>query len=197
MTKDVKWLVDRAHSEITFKVRHLMVAHVKGIFKIFEANIYTSGRDFTTAQIDLWMDASSITTGDEKRDEYLKGGDFFDAKNHKQIAFTSSTIGDADENGNHELWGELTIKGITKNITLNVQFMDTTEDPLGNEKAGFTISGKINRADWGLKWSNIIETGGFMVSEEVEISCKVELYNIDRKNLTMKLESADNKEAIL
>ncbi|HXU26485.1 MAG TPA: YceI family protein [Bacteroidia bacterium] len=197
MTKDIKWSVDHVHSEVAFKVRHLMIAHVKGTFKIFEANIYTTGRDFTTAQIDFWIDASSITTGDEKRDEHLKGADFFDAKTHKQLTFTSSTIGEADEDGNHELWGELTIKGITKNIKLNVQFMGTMDAPFRNEKAGFILAGKINRDDWGLKWNKVIETGDFMISEDVAISCKVELYNTNQKNLTMKLEPTTNTTVAL
>jgi len=92
MKNEIKWSIDQAHSEIAFKVRHLMIAHVKGSFKGFDASIYTTAKDFTTAIIDLWIDPSSITTGDVKRDEHLKGADFFDVKNHKEITFTSSTI---------------------------------------------------------------------------------------------------------
>ena len=91
-----------------------MIAHVKGAFKTFDASIYTTANDFTTAEIDLWIDASSITTGDAKRDEHLKSADFFDVQNHKQITFTSSTIGKPDQDGIHEVWGELTMKGIAK-----------------------------------------------------------------------------------
>ncbi len=192
MTKETKWSIDLVHSEIAFKIRHLMIAHVKGVFRKFDASIYTSGNDFTTAQIDLWIDPSSISTGDAQRDAHLTGVDFFDAENHKQIGFTSSTIGKADENSNHELWGELTIKGITKNVKLNVEFGGIVIDPWGKEKAGFTVSGKINRADWGLVWNTAMETGGLMVSEEVNISCEVELVNIGKKDLTMALDSADD-----
>jgi polyisoprenoid-binding protein YceI len=189
-----KWSIDQAHSEIAFKVRHLMIAHVKGAFKIFDASIYTSEKDFTTAEIDLWIDASSIVTGDVKRDEHLKSADFFDVKNHKQITFTSSSIGKSDANGNHELWGELTMLGITKNIKLEVQFGGTIKDPWGNEKAGFTVSGKINRSDWGLVWNAAIETGGFMVSEEVIVSGEIELIKSSQEDLKMKLvtEGAKN-----
>ena len=116
ITAETKWTIDHAHSEIAFKIKHLMIAHVKGTFKTFDASIYTMGKDFTTAEIDLWIDVDSIHTGDHKRDEHIKGQDFFDVQNHKQITFTSRTIGKADEAGNHELWGELTMKGITKNI---------------------------------------------------------------------------------
>jgi polyisoprenoid-binding protein YceI len=188
VTKKTKWSIDQAHSEIAFKVRHLMISNVKGAFKTFDASIYTNAKDFTTAEIDLWMDASSITTGDAKRDEHLKSADFFDVKNHKQITFTSSTIGKPDADGNQELWGELTMIGITKNVKLNVQFGGIIKDPWGNEKAGFTVAGKINRSDWELVWNTPIETGGFMVSDEVTISCEIEVINIGQNDLKMELE---------
>ena len=194
VTTKTKWSIDQAHSEIGFKVRHLMIAHVKGAFKTFDASIYTIAKDFETAEIDLWIDSSSITTGDTKRDEHLKSADFFDVQNHKQITFTSSTVGKSDPDGNHELWGELTMRGISKNVKLNVQFGGIMKDPWGNEKAGFTVTGKINRTDWGLIWNTSIEAGGMMVSEEVTISCDIELTNIGQKDLTMKLDPiAGNK----
>ena len=188
-----KWSIDLAHSDIEFKVRHLMIAHVKGSFLTFDASIYTNENDFTTAEVDLWIDASSINTGDEKRDEHLRSADFFDVQKHKQITFTSSTIGKADAEGNHELWGELTIKGITKNVKLNAQYGGIMKDPWGNEKVGFTISGKINRTDWELVWNATLETGGIMVSEEVDLSCEIELTNMGKTDLKMELL---NEEAI-
>jgi polyisoprenoid-binding protein YceI len=188
-----KWSLDQAHSEIAFKVKHLMIAHVKGAFKTFDASIYTTEKDFTTAEIDLWIDAASVNTGDAKRDEHLKSSDFLDVENHKQITFTSSTIGKPDQDGNQELWGELTMVGITKNIKLNVQFGGILNDPWGNEKAGFTVTGKINRNDWGLIWNTTLETGGFLVSDEVTISCEVELTNVGKKDLKMQLEPMVNK----
>jgi len=195
-TKKTKWSIDQAHSEIDFKVRHLMIAYVKGSFKTFDASIYTNAKDFTTAEIDLWIDTTSINTGDAKRDEHLKSLDFFDAQNHKQITFTSSTIGNPDQDGNHELWGELTMIGVTKNVKLNVQFGGIIKDPWGNEKAGFTVTGKINRSDWGLVWNANLETGGLMVSDEVAISCEVELINIGQNDLKIELEPADAQGGI-
>lgn len=196
-TNQKRWTIDQAHSEITFKVRHLMIAHVKGTFRTFDASIYTSGKDFTTTQIDLWIDTSSITTGDSKRDEHLKGPDFFDVEIHKQIAFTSADIEKADADGNHALWGELTMKGITKKVQLTVQFGGIIIDPWGNEKAGFTLSGKINRNDWGLVWNTAMETGGILVGEEVKISCEVELINAGQRELIMELEPVtDNNEVL-
>lgn len=188
VTTQTRWSIDQAHTEITFSVRHLMIAHVKGSFKTFDGNIYTTGKDFTTAEIDLWIDASSITTNDEKRDVHLKSADFFDVEKHKQITFTSSTMGKADNEGNRELWGELTMIGITRNVKLDIQFGGIVKDPWGNEKAGFTVTGKINRSDWDLVWNTTLETGGVMVSDEVTFSCEVELINMGQKDLTMDLE---------
>ncbi|MEI6172490.1 MAG: YceI family protein [Bacteroidota bacterium] len=183
-----KWSVDHDHSEIGFNVRHLMIAHVKGAFKKFDASIYTSEKDFTTAEIDLWIDASSIDTNNETRDEHLKSTDFFDVQKHKQITFTSGTIGQPDHEGNHELWGELTMIGVTKTIRLNLQFGGIAHDPWGNEKAGLTVTGKISRNDWGLVWNTPMETGGLMVSEEVAILCEIELKNIGLKDLTLEMD---------
>ena len=197
MKNETKWSIDQSHSEIAFKVRHLMIAHVKGTFKTFDASIYTIAKDFATAEIDLWIDAASIITNDEKRDAHLKSVDFFDVRKHKQITFTSSTMGKADAEGNSELWGELTMIGITKNVKLNVQFGGIIKDPWGNEKVGFTVTGKINRSEWGLVWNATLETGGLMVSDEVSISCEVELRNSGQKDLTMILEDNDRKKAAL
>jgi polyisoprenoid-binding protein YceI len=194
MENEVKWSIDRAHSEIGFKVRHLMISNVKGSFEIFDANVYATGHDFTTAQIDVWIDAASISTGDSKRDEHLIGVDFFDVQNYKQITFASSTIGKANSEGVHELWGELTMLGITKNIKLDVEFGGVAKDPYGNEKAGFTVSGKLNRSEWGLVWNTAIETGGFVVSDEIKILCEVELINIGKKDLVMELADTVGKE---
>jgi polyisoprenoid-binding protein YceI len=190
MTKDTKWSIDQAHSEINFKVKHLMISNVTGTFKTFDASIYTTGKDFKTAAIDLWIDASSITTGDLKRDEHIKNGDFFDVQNYKEITFTANTISEAGPDGNHELWGELTMKGITKPVKLNVHFGGIQKDPFGNEKAGFTVTGKINRSEWGLIWNTPLESGGVMLSEEIKILCEVELSKVNQSDLTMELAAA-------
>ena len=191
MEKDTKWSVDHTHSEISFKVKHLMISHLKGKFKTFDASIRTTGKDFKTAVIDLWIDACSISTGDASRDEHLKSKDFLDVQHHKQINFTSSTIGEADGEGNHQLWGELTIKGITHNVRLNVRFGGMVNDPWANEKAGFTIKGTFKRSDWGLVWNKLIEAGGVMVGEEVTLSCELELTNTTDKESTLKLAPTD------
>ena len=173
--KKIKWIIDPIHSEIAFKVKHLMITNVKGVFKEFEASIYTTGDDFMTAEIDFWMNPASIDTGSADRDAHLKSADFFDVENHKEITFTANTYEKVDNDGSYELYGDLTIKGITKRIKLDVEFGGVMKDPWGNEKAGFEINGKINRKDWGLNWNTALEAGGLLVSDEVRISCEVQL----------------------
>ncbi|MGD0582597.1 MAG: YceI family protein [Bacteroidales bacterium] len=171
----IKWIIDPVHSEIGFKVKHLMITNVKGEFKEFEASIYTTGEDFMTSEIDFWLNPASVDTGDTKRDEHLRSVDFFDVENHKQISFTGNTYEQVDGDGSYTLYGDLTIKGIKKQIKLDVEFGGVMKDPWGNEKAGFTINGKINRKDWGLNWNATLEAGGVLVSDDVRISCEVQL----------------------
>ena len=191
MSNEIKWSLDQSHSEISFKIKHLMISHVRGSFKTFDASIYTTGKDFSTAEIDLWIDPSSITTGDAKRDEHLRGTDFFDVEKYKEITFGSSTIGQADAEGNHELWVELTLKGVTKNLKLNVAFGGMITDPWGKEKAGFTVTGKISRKDWGLTYNAAIETGGVVLGDEVSISCEIEVANEGPKEEALVLETEE------
>lgn len=175
MSDKIKWVIDPSHSEISFKVKHLMITNVKGVFKEFDASIYTTGNDFLTSEVDFWMNPASIDTGDANRDAHLKGPDFFDSEEHKQINFVGNTYEKLDDEGHFELYGDLTIKGVTKRIKLNVEFSGVMKDPWGNDKAGFIIDGKINRTDFGLIWNAPLETGGLLVSEEVKISCEVQL----------------------
>jgi polyisoprenoid-binding protein YceI len=174
-TTKVKWAVDPAHSEIGFKVKHLMISNVKGVFKEFDASIYTTGEDFLTSEIDFWINPASVDTGDEKRDGHLKSSDFFDADNFKEISFIGNTIEKVDNDGSFTLYGDLTLKGIKKQVKFDVEFGGVMKDPWGNEKAGFTINGKINRKDWGLNWNAALEAGGMLVSDEVRISCELQL----------------------
>ncbi len=171
----IKWGIDPVHSEIAFKVKHLMITNVKGEFKEFDASIYTTGEDFMTSEIDFWMNPASVDTGDAKRDEHMKSPDFFDVEKFKQISFTGNTYEKVDDDGSYILYGDMTIKGIKKQIKLDVEFGGVMKDPWGNEKAGFSINGKINRKDWGLNWNAALEAGGVLVSDEVSISCEVQL----------------------
>ncbi len=170
-----KWGIDPAHSEIGFKVKHLMVTNIRGTFKEFDASIYTTGEDFMTAEIDFWLNPASVDTRDEKRDAHLKNADFFDVENFKEINFTADSYENVDNDGSYELYGDLTIKGIKKQIKLDVEFGGIIKDPWGNHKAVLKINGKINRKDWGLNWNAALETGGVLVSEDVWISCELQL----------------------
>ena len=171
----IRWGIDPVHSEVSFKVKHLMITNVKGVFNEFDASIYTTGEDFITAEIDFWMNPASVDTNDTKRDEHLKSADFFDVENHKQITFMGDSVENVDNDGSYELYGNLTIKGITHKIKLDVEFGGVMRDPWGNEKAGFTINGKFNRKDWGLTWNTALEAGGVLVSDDIYISCEMQL----------------------
>jgi polyisoprenoid-binding protein YceI len=153
-----------------------MFSNVRGSFNEFDASIYTTGEDFMSAEIDFWLNPASINTGDEKRDAHLKGSDFFDVENFKEISFTGNSYENIDKDGSYELYGDLTMKGIKKQIKLDVEFGGIIKDPWGNHKALFKINGKINRKDWGLNWNTILESGGILVGEEVSINCEVQLF---------------------
>ncbi len=167
-----KWSIDPMHSELTFKVKHLMISNVKGEFRKFNAEVESNGNDFSGAKVKATVDPSSIDTNSGDRDNHLKGADFFDAVNHKEIKFEGTTSKSGD---GYQLKGNLTMKGISKPVTLDVEFGGMMKDPYGNEKAGFSFNGKINRKDWGLNWNAALETGGVMVSDEVRISGEVQL----------------------
>lgn len=169
-----KWNLDPTHSEIGFKVKHMMITNVSGSFGKFEASAETNGVDFSTAQITFSADVNSINTNNGDRDTHLKSGDFFDGENHPQLKFVSSKLEKKDEE-RFKLHGDLTIKGVTKPVTLDVEFGGIGKDPWGNEKAGFTITGKIKRTDWNLNWNAALETGGVLVSEEVRLIAEVQL----------------------
>jgi len=167
----VKWTLDPAHSEIEFKVRHMMISNVKGSFDSFNAEI--DGEDFQSGKIHVEVDTSSINTGQEDRDKHLESKDFFDVAQYPKIIFEGEKMLKKSENS-YVLEGKLTIRDITKPLSLNVEYGGMQKDPWGNEKAGFSIDGKFNRKDWGLGWNTVLETGGLMVGEEVKINAEVQ-----------------------
>ena len=189
-----KWVIDTAHSEIGFKIRHLMISNVKGSFKEFDASILTTGDDFMTAEVDFWINPDSVDTNSDDREKHLKGPDFFDVEHYKEINFTANTYEKVDNDGSYELYGDLTIKGITKRVKLDVEFGGVIKDPWGNEKAGFTINGKINRKDWDLNWNSTLEAGGVLVSEEVRISCELQLMKSDEEVVTSVIDDESTAE---
>ena len=170
-----KWTIDPAHSEIQFKVKHLMITTVTGSFQKFEAEITAPGDDLSKARVTFKAEAASVTTGSEQRDGHLKSADFFDTANHPHIIFTSTKAEDVDHDGSWTLHGDLSINGIVKPVKLDVEFGGVMKDPWGNTKAGITINGKIDRKQWGLVWNAALEAGGMLVSDEVRIACEVQL----------------------
>jgi polyisoprenoid-binding protein YceI len=168
------WAIDASHSKIGFRVKHLMISNVLGNFREFEGKITTDGNDFSTANISVSLSAASVDTEIADRDTHLKSADFFDVANYPKIAFTGSAIKDLGDDM-YELTGDLEIKGVTKKVVLAVEFGGVMADPWGNLKAGFSVTGKINRKDWGLNWNAALEAGGVLVSEEVKIVCDIEL----------------------
>jgi polyisoprenoid-binding protein YceI len=168
-----KWALDQAHSEIQFKVRHLMVSWASGRFTKFNADVKSNGDDFTSAKIRFTAEVDSIDTSNEQRDAHLKNNDFFDADNYPQITFESEKLVKVDEDS-FKLHGTLTMRGTSKNVALEVDFGGIMKDPWGNTRTGFTITGKINRKDFGISFGGLTEGGGLLLGDEVTINANVE-----------------------
>ncbi|MCL9808048.1 YceI family protein [Flavobacterium luminosum] len=169
-----KWVIDPTHSEIGFKVKHMMFTNVSGKFDTYEASVTTEDDTFTNANIEFSADINSIDTRNADRDGHLKSADFFDAENYPKLTFKASSLSKV-EDGNYEIAGDLTIKGVTKFVKLPAEFSGLMTDPWGNTKAGLNIYGKINRKDWGLNWNSALETGGVLVGEEVKLEIELQL----------------------
>jgi polyisoprenoid-binding protein YceI len=169
-----KWAIDPTHSEIGFKVKHMMFTNVSGDFGTYEATISTEEDDFTKSSIEFSANIDSINTKNSDRDTHLKSADFFDAENHPKLTFVSSSFTKIDDE-NYELAGELSLHGVTKSVKLATEFSGLMKDPWGNTKVGLNIEGKINRKDWGLNWNSALETGGVLVSEEVKLNIELQL----------------------
>ena len=169
-----KWSLDPIHSELQFKIKHLMISNVSGALKNFQAEVETEDKDFTTARINLIAQMDSISTNNEQRDAHLRNSDFFEVEKYPELKFKSTKVEKADSD-TFVVYGELTMKGVTKRIRLNAEFNGVVKDPWGNERAAFTVTGKINRTDWGMNFNGVMETGGVMLGEEVKISSELEL----------------------
>jgi polyisoprenoid-binding protein YceI len=163
------WNLDTAHSNLEFSVKHMMISTVKGHFKNFSVTLISEDADFSNAQIEAEIDTESIFTGQENREGHLKSPDFFDTAKFPKATFKSTSIEKSSAKGILKVHGDLTIKGITKPILLDVEFNGTGTDPYGNLKAGFDFSTTINRSDFELNWNVPLEAGGVMVSHNVKI----------------------------
>lgn len=168
------WNLDSAHSEIEFKVRHMMISTVKGSFESFKVNLTSETEDISKAKIEVSVDVTSISTKSEQRDQHLKSEEFFNTSEYPEIVFNSTAVNSLGDQ-EYEIIGDLTIKDTTKSVTFKAEFGGIAKDPWGNAKVGYTVTGKINRNDFGLTWNAALETGGVMVSEEVKFSADIQL----------------------
>lgn len=169
-----KWNVDPIHSELGFKIKHLMISNVSGTFKKFQIQVETNGDDFSSAVIKVTAEINSISSNNEQRDHHLLASDFFEAEKYPQLTFQSSKV-EKEDDDTFYVFGNLTMKGIAKPVKLTVQYSGITKDPWGGVRAGFDVSGKINRSDWGMTFNGPLETGGVILGEEVKIVGELQL----------------------
>lgn len=167
-----KWAIDPAHTEVQFKVKHLVISTVTGSFKAFSGEVHTEKEDFDGAKVNFTIDVTSIDTRSNDRDNHLKSDDFFAAEKYPEIKF-DGILNKAG--GDYTLVGDLTIRETTRKVELDVDYNGTVKDPWGNNKAGFEISGKLNRKDFGLTWNTITEAGSMLVGEEVRLDISAQL----------------------
>jgi polyisoprenoid-binding protein YceI len=168
------WTVDPQHAVVEFSARHLMIASVKGRFGEVQGTVMLDPTELRSSQVDATIAAASIDTRSPDRDTHLRSADFLDVANHPSITFKSKRvepIGDQQ----YRLVGDLTIRGVTLEVPLTVEFLGTVKDPWGNERSAFSAAGRINRHDFGLNWNPTLETGGVLVGPEVKIALEVEL----------------------
>lgn len=172
--KESVWVADKAHSKIGFAVTHLLISEVEGYFKDFEVKVTTDQNDFENAKIEFTAKTASIFTDNERRDEHLRSDDFFNSEKFPEMKFVSKSFEKTGKN-NFRLVGDLTIRDVTKQITLDVVYNGTVKDPWGNTKAGFNVTGQLNRFDFGLKWNALTELGGAVVDKIVKLRIHIEL----------------------
>jgi polyisoprenoid-binding protein YceI len=169
-----KWVIDPMHSEVQFKVKHLVISTVTGFFKSFEGTMETEGDDFTNAEIAFALNIDSIDTNQTQRDGHLKSAEFFDAEKYPQITFKSTSFEKTGDD-EYELKGDLTVKDVTKPVTLAAEYGGSADDFYGNTKAGFEVTGKINRKDFGLTWDGITEAGSVVLGEDIKLLINIQL----------------------
>lgn len=166
--------IDVDHSDIMFKVKHLMISTATGYFKKFDATLEVDEEELENAKVYFEADIDSVDTKNEQRDAHLKSDDFFNAEQFPKMIFKSTKIERVDDD-EFKMTGDLTIRDITKSVDLKVEYNGKTKDPWGMERMGFEVSGKINRKEYGLKWSAVTEAGGLVVADDVKLAMNVEM----------------------
>jgi len=170
-----QWGFDPAHTKIAFSISHMMISDVPGQFDAFDGTIQTDNDDFSSAKVNFTIDVNSINTHNVKRDNHLRSPDFFNTEMYPNITFVSTKIKPSLKKNEYTLIGDLTMNGITKTVKLKTVHRGTIKDPYGNIRAGFKVTGVLNRTEWGLKYNSVMDTGGLLIGEEVDIVCDVEL----------------------
>ncbi len=173
-TSTTTWVIDPLHSEVQFKVKHLMVSTVTGQFTQYEGSLEMAGDDFADANINFSADIDSISTGNEQRDGHLKSPEFFDAEQFPKLTFESTGMTKTGSD-TYKLDGHLTLHGVTKPVTLNVEYGGQMQDFYGNTKAGFEVTGVIKRKEFGLTWDGVTEAGGVVVSDDVKLLMNIQV----------------------
>ena len=168
------WQIDPAHTQISFNVRHMMISRVRGEFEQFDGSVDFDEETPAATTVDVTIDAASINTREDDRDAHLRSADFLNAKEYPTITFKSREVEVIDDQ-HAKLTGDLTIRGVTKPVTLDVTYSGQVTSPWGAISAGFSASGRINRTEWGLTWNQVLEAGGVLVGEEIAIELEVEL----------------------
>ena len=168
------WVIDGAHSEIQFSAKHLIISTVRRRFNTFTSTIDADENNPTTATVDVHIDASSLVTGEERRDTHLCSSDFLDVEKYPYLTFKSTRVERSDEI-HGKLYGELTIRDITKPVVLSVEYAGQAKTPWGTTSAGFNAQTRINRKDWDLNWNVALETGGWLVGDTITINIELEL----------------------
>ncbi|HGY54992.1 MAG TPA: polyisoprenoid-binding protein [Caldithrix abyssi] len=172
--QQTRWVIDKAHTNILFTISHMVISDVSGQFHDYEAEILADKPDFSDLKINISIDVKSIDTDNAKRDDHLRSADFFDVAKYPEMTFISKTMKKTGDK-TYQLTGDFTMHGITKEITLDVKYSGTITDPWGNTRAGFKLTGSLNRGDFGLKYNSVMDNGGLLIGEEVNIICNVEI----------------------
>ncbi|MGN6540003.1 MAG: YceI family protein [Ginsengibacter sp.] len=186
MENRTTWAIDPMHSEMLFKIKHLVISTVTGSFKKFQGTAITSGNDFNNAKVNFTIDVNSIDTNEPHRDEHLLSSDFFESAAYPQIKFQSTSFTKESE-GDYKMTGNLTIKEVTKPVVLNVEYGGSEKDMYGNIKHGFEITGNINRKDFGMSYNALTEAGGLTLGEEVKVIANIQVARLVEKEMAVEI----------
>jgi polyisoprenoid-binding protein YceI len=174
MSNTTTWVIDPMHSEVLFKIKHLVISTVTGSFRKFEGNIITQGDDFSNAKVSLTIDVKSIDTNQAQRDVHLQDGDFFETDKYPQITFESTSFKNTGGN-DYKMIGNLTLKGVTKPVEVNVEYGGSEKDGYGNLKHGFEVTGIVNRKEFGMTWNKLTDTGGLGLGEDIKLIANIQV----------------------